>query len=299
MCNHHENNSQNTATFAVAAASVPTFKYGRDIGFAEMSPVIAEKKLQEGGMFVASREETFVADGEVVVDMAKNEIRVIVPAGVKITLTEKILRGMPFVEAQIVVVVGEGSEVCYEIPAEQFRDAMIFVQRIAEVAAGAKMIWVDRGVQCMFSQSWTETQLLGEGAGVQAVICAKFFGETKADLHTHVSHLSPRTFSHISTRVVADDAVKVVTRDAVQIGKSVVGCDARQASKVLLLSPHASCHAVPQLEIATDEVTAKHSASITKVDEAQIFALMSRGVAREEAKTMIVEGFLYDEQYAK
>ncbi len=61
----------------------------------------------------------------------------------------------------------------------------------------------------------------------------------------------------------------------------------------MLLSKKAKSTAIPSLEIKTNEVQrAKHSASVAQVDEDQLFYLMSRGVPRDHARRMLVEGFL-------
>ncbi|MCL5069039.1 MAG: SufD family Fe-S cluster assembly protein, partial [Thaumarchaeota archaeon] len=50
--------------------------------------------------------------------------------------------------------------------------------------------------------------------------------------------------------------------------------------------------AIPDLEILTNEVKATHSASVSQIDEEQIFYMMTRGLSENEAKKFIVLGFL-------
>lgn len=42
----------------------------------------------------------------------------------------------------------------------------------------------------------------------------------------------------------------------------------------------------------SDDVTIQHEATVSKIEDDQIFFLMTRGIPREEATTMILNGFL-------
>jgi len=59
----------------------------------------------------------------------------------------------------------------------------------------------------------------------------------------------------------------------------------------LLLSQKCRAESIPSLEIGANEVSASHGATTGKIDEDQLFYLMVRGIAREEAERIIVQGF--------
>jgi len=64
------------------------------------------------------------------------------------------------------------------------------------------------------------------------------------------------------------------------------------AERLLILSDKARAEAVPNLEIEADDVKCSHAATVGKIDEEQMFYLMSRGLPRAQAQDIIVEGFL-------
>ena len=70
------------------------------------------------------------------------------------------------------------------------------------------------------------------------------------------------------------------------------GSDAGQVFKNLLLSQKAKAESIPELEVLSDDVSAAHGAASSSVNEEQIHYMMSRGFDREDAKSLIVEGFL-------
>jgi Fe-S cluster assembly protein SufD len=67
--------------------------------------------------------------------------------------------------------------------------------------------------------------------------------------------------------------------------------DAFQSSHALLLSSRARADAIPILEIEADDVRCKHGATTGRIDDDQMFYLMSRGLSYQEAQRMIVQGF--------
>jgi Fe-S cluster assembly protein SufD len=67
--------------------------------------------------------------------------------------------------------------------------------------------------------------------------------------------------------------------------------DAYQSNRNLLLSKTARADSLPRLEIEANDVRCTHGATVSQVDEDQVYYLMSRGVPRESAVHLIVEGF--------
>lgn len=78
----------------------------------------------------------------------------------------------------------------------------------------------------------------------------------------------------------------------VKIDKGASGAESFIAEHVLLLSPDAHARARPQLEIEDNDVNSRHAASVTPIDDDKIFYLASRGIGEEDAKKLIVEGFM-------
>jgi Fe-S cluster assembly protein SufD len=67
--------------------------------------------------------------------------------------------------------------------------------------------------------------------------------------------------------------------------------NAYQSNRNLLLSRRARADSRPQLEIEANDLRCTHGATVSPVDENQVFYLMSRGIPRDEAVRLVVEGF--------
>jgi len=68
--------------------------------------------------------------------------------------------------------------------------------------------------------------------------------------------------------------------------KCKVVCDA------LILDSKSRSDTYPYIEIAEQDVSVGHEASVSRIGEEQLFYLMSRGLSESEASTMIVNGFI-------
>ena len=59
----------------------------------------------------------------------------------------------------------------------------------------------------------------------------------------------------------------------------------------MLLSPQAKADAIPSLIVKTDNVSASHGGTVGEIDETQVFYMMTRGVSRQDAVRILVEGY--------
>jgi Fe-S cluster assembly protein SufD len=131
------------------------------------------------------------------------------------------------------------------------------------------------------------------GSGSVGELVGVFF--TDHDQRYSINTLS----DHASTATNAETLVKGVLTDESRvefIGMIRVQPKAQQTASflsdhTLLLSDKCRAESIPSLEIGANEVSASHGATTGKIDEEQLFYLMVRGIAREEAERIIVQGF--------
>ena len=77
----------------------------------------------------------------------------------------------------------------------------------------------------------------------------------------------------------------------IKIHKEAQRSDAYQANRNLMLSPLARADSIPSLEIEANDVRCTHGATMGEVDSEQLFYLISRGIPRDEAIRLVVDGF--------
>ena len=116
--------------------------------------------------------------------------------------------------------------------------------------------------------------------------------EQEFDLKATVYHNAPKTESFLQARGALKDNAKTILRGLIQIKPDMTECTGMQEEHTLLLSPEAKINAVPNLEIANNNVQCSHSSAITTLDEKKLFYAMARGLNKKQAEDEIVTGFL-------
>jgi Fe-S cluster assembly protein SufD len=134
-------------------------------------------------------------------------------------------------------------------------------------------------------------QLREPGSSVKLFGLLLTDGRQHLDFQTCQDHLAPHTESDLLFRSALLDRSRVVFRGVVWLHPQAQQTSAYQANHNLLLSPRARADALPILEIEADDVRCKHGSTTGRIDDEQIFYLMSRGLSYQEAQRMIVQGF--------
>ncbi len=111
------------------------------------------------------------------------------------------------------------------------------------------------------------------------------------DIQTTQVHKAPHTGGEALYRHVLTDRAKSIFKGKIIIEKDQVFCNATQKNENLLLSKKAEAVSLPKLEILNNEVQCSHGATISSLDEDQLFYLISRGIGMDDARKMIIEGF--------
>ncbi len=108
------------------------------------------------------------------------------------------------------------------------------------------------------------------------------------------THAAPATHSRQTARSIASGTGRVIFNTKVVVAAGATHAQSQQSSRGLLLSPRAEIDTRPQLEIHTDEVKCAHGATTGRLDPQMFFYLLSRGIDRETAQSLLVFAFLDD-----
>lgn len=114
-------------------------------------------------------------------------------------------------------------------------------------------------------------------------------GEDHLDLFYHIHHIGEECISDLQVNgALMDKAVKKF-RGTINFVKGCCGSDGSEEEFCVLLDDTVHSIAVPLLLAGEDDIVGNHAASAGKIDENQLFYLMSRGLDRKEAEGLIVE----------
>lgn len=117
-------------------------------------------------------------------------------------------------------------------------------------------------------------------------------------------HIGNKTSSNLEGYLVCENEAFVSINGISHIEKNSIKSKANQKIKGILFDEKSKATANPILKIDCDDIEASHACSIGNLNENHIFYLMSRGISEDEARKLIVEGYLnpisayFDEQNA-
>jgi Fe-S cluster assembly scaffold protein SufB len=113
------------------------------------------------------------------------------------------------------------------------------------------------------------------------------------DLTSYTRHIGEDGTSDLLSKGVFTDKARGYIKGLIEIPYSGRGTDSFLGEFSMLLKRTARSVTIPSLEIDQPDCRrAMHSSSVAPIDETQIFYLMSRGLAEDEARKAIVMGFL-------
>jgi Fe-S cluster assembly protein SufD len=188
--------------------------------------------------------------------------------------------------------VGPGANLRYVSAQGLGESSWIFATQRAEVERDASFDWIALGFGSSRGKVRMETRLSGPGSSARVTGAYAGNGSQHLDFDTTQEHAAPNTTSDLAFRGVLEESATAVWRGMIRVDPGAQQTDAFQESRNLLLSKSAHADAIPGLEIEANDVRCTHAAAVAQIDAEQLHYLRSHGLPDEQAKRLIIEGFL-------
>ena len=190
------------------------------------------------------------------------------------------------------VVARAGSQIKYCAIDSLAAKTTAYIKRYARTENDAVVNWAIGAMNDGHTILDTDTYLDGKGSESQLAIVAIASQDQVQGIDAKVVNRGHYSIGNILQHGVILDRATLTFNGIGLIEKNAKHADAQQESRVMMLSDEARGDANPILLIEEFEVTAGHAASAGQLDEQQLYYLMSRGLARQEAEFLVVRGFL-------
>ncbi|MBR0309834.1 MAG: SufD family Fe-S cluster assembly protein [Paludibacteraceae bacterium] len=119
-------------------------------------------------------------------------------------------------------------------------------------------------------------------------------GKQQIEVRTHVRHSVPNGKSNQLLKFAVKDEAKGSFVGELVVDPHAQHAEAMQTNRNVLLSPKATMHTQPQLEIYADDVKCSHGASTGQIDESALFYMQQRGIGVVEARQLLLTAFFHD-----
>ncbi|MFF2369395.1 Fe-S cluster assembly protein SufD [Agromyces sp. NPDC058110] len=192
------------------------------------------------------------------------------------------------------IVVGDGASLTVVSLQEWSDDAVHLASHFSRIGRDAflKHIVVSLGGKVVRVNP--STHLAEQGADIEAL--GLYFADAGQHLEqqVYVHHDAPHTRSRVTYKgALQGEGARSVWIGDVLIGQKATGTDSYEQNRNLVLTDGTRADSVPNLEIETGDIAgAGHASATGRFDDEQLFYLMARGISEEEARRLVVRGFL-------
>jgi len=162
----------------------------------------------------------------------------------------------------------------------------------AAVDKNGTIEWVSGSFGSKVSMLYPMSILRGEGARAEFTGITFAAGGQYLDTGSKVVHAAPYTTSNINSKSISKDGGYAFYRGLLRVAPNAHGSKSTVSCESLMLDNESNSDTIPIIELKNDDIDIGHEAKIGRISDEAIFYLMSRGIDEEEAKAMIVRGFV-------
>lgn len=157
----------------------------------------------------------------------------------------------------------------------------------------SNVIWETGQFGGRLSKTYFDSLLRGNGSNMEFNGVYFLADRQHLDIDTLMHHIGLATGGDLLIHGAAKDKSRSVFTGLIKIDPTGQQTNSYLKNENLILDHTARADSIPSLEIEANDVRASHGATIGKIDQEYIFYLMSRGIPRNTAVRMVVEGFFH------
>lgn len=173
-------------------------------------------------------------------------------------------------------------------------DVYNLVTKRAIVFENGVMEWIDGNIGSKLTMKYPSCVLKGDGAVGNSLSIAYAKGTQILDAGAKMIHLGKNTKSNILSKSISSTGGQANYRGTVRILPSALNSFAKIKCDTIILDDLSSSDTYPKNVLENDSSYLEHEATVSKVNAEKLFYLMSRGLSDEEAKELLIMGFISD-----
>lgn len=186
----------------------------------------------------------------------------------------------------------EGAKLRYSTIENWSKNMLNLNSKRALVDKNATIEWVSGTFGSHITMLYPMSILRGENAKSEFTGIS-FAGKGQIiDSGSKVVHAAPNTSSTMSSKSISRDGGEAIYRSAVIIQPQAVNSKCSAVCESLMMDNKSRADTLPVMDVRNDKADIGHEAKIGRISEEAVYYLMTRGLNEEEAKALIVRGFV-------
>lgn len=166
------------------------------------------------------------------------------------------------------------------------------VTKRAKVEANGHMEWIDGNLGSGITMKYPCCILNGDSAKGTCISVAFAKDQQILDAGAKMIHLAPHTSSKIISKSIGHNGGEVSYRGIVKHAKNAINAKSSIECDTILMDDKSKSDTIPINIVDNDTSSIAHEATVSKINDEQLFYLMSRGLSEEQATQMIIMGFI-------
>jgi Fe-S cluster assembly protein SufD len=191
----------------------------------------------------------------------------------------------------IELIVGDNANLRYASLQDFGRNVWQFNHERGRVGRDGKLDWITSMMGTRLTKVFQTSELDKQGGWARMSGIYFTNGRQHLDMDTQQNHNAPDTVSDLLYKGALKDVSRTVWQGMIKAQRDSQRIDGFQANRNLMLDKTARADSIPGLEIEADDVRCTHASTTGRLDEEEVFYLMSRGIPRPIAMRMVIQGF--------
>jgi Fe-S cluster assembly protein SufB len=194
--------------------------------------------------------------------------------------------------AVVEIFVKKNARVRYTTVQNWSKNIYNLVTKRAQAEENAMMEWVDCNIGSGVTMKYPSVYLTGRGARGQVLSIAYAGKNQHQDTGAKMVHIAPDTTSRVLSKSIVVGGGRASYRGLAHIAKNAKNAKASVTCDTLILDEISRSDTYPIMNVKENSAICEHEASVEKIDEEKLFYLASRGIKKENATSLLVNGFI-------
>jgi Fe-S cluster assembly protein SufB len=194
--------------------------------------------------------------------------------------------------AVVELIAMKGATIRYTTIQNWSKNVYNLVTKRAFAYENARVEWIDGNLGSFLTVKYPAIYLKGEGASGE-VMSVAFAGKgMHQDAGARIVAFAGNTSATVTSKSISKDGGRTSYRGLVRVMPGAKKVHINTVCDALLMDEGSRSDTYPTMQVDEKDVNIGHEATVSKIGDEQLFYLTSRGITGDEARLMIVNGFM-------
>lgn len=203
-------------------------------------------------------------------------------------------KGFSFHDGMVELYAHRGAHIKFTTIQNWSSNVINFNNKRAIAEDNAVIDWTEGSIGSKITYVYPSTILKGDNSRTTIYTITIAKGQKLKDTGSKVIHIGKNTAAKIVNKSISADGGINIYRGTIKINKGAVNAKVSSSCESLILDRKSKAYTYPHNQVEEPTAVVNHEASTGRINENQLFYLQSRGLGENEAKSLIVLGFLED-----